>query len=346
MNSLQKKSQIARGIVETLLLLAISFQSFGQDTDPPKLNSWTLSKTTVNLWDLGSADFNIIEIYLQTFDQTGTLPPSGYTNVPGGLGAFRPNSDPGQTEDWRATLLVSPGAPAGTYTVTLDPLRDLLGNVGSPITQNFIVLTSPPPPDTDRDGVIDSSDAFPTDPSETTDSDGDGVGNNADAFPYNSSETADSDGDGVGNNADAFPADPSESIDTDSDGIGNNADDDDDGDSVTDTEDAFPLDASEIQDTDSDGIGNNADDDDDGDSVTDTEDAFPLDASEIQDTDSDGIGDNADTDDDNDGYSDNEEVTEGTDPLDANSAPVPGLSLILIKAFLDRQEPAQQAISE
>ena len=37
--------------------------------------------------------------------------------------------------------------------------------------------------DTDGDGVPDSQDAFPNDPTETVDSDGDGVGDNADAFP-------------------------------------------------------------------------------------------------------------------------------------------------------------------
>ena len=315
LNSPQKKRQLARAIVQTLLLLAISSQIFGQDTDPPTLNSWTLSKTTVNLWDLGSADFNMIEVNVQTFDQTGTLPPSGYINGPGNLGAFRPNSAPGQTEDWIATLHVSPGAPAGTYTVTLNPLRDYLGNAGSPVRQNIIVLTSPPPPDTDGDGVIDSSDAFPNNPSETTDSDGDGVGNNADAFPYSSSETTDSDGDGVGNNTDAFPDDASETTDSDDDGVGDNFD-------------IFPYDFSESADSDGDDVGDNAD-------------AFPADPSESIDTDSDNVGDKADTDDDNDGYSDNEEVDYETDTLDAESYPIiRGLNWGLIKTVFDKQNPS------
>ena len=59
------------------------------------------------------------------------------------------------------------------------------------------------------------------------------------------------------------------------------------------------------------------------------------------DTDSDGIDDSSDLDDDNDGYSDAEEIAEGTDPLDANSAPMGGLSLTLIKAFLDKQKAEQ-----
>ena len=38
--------------------------------------------------------------------------------------------------------------------------------------------------DTDGDGVIDYSDAFPNDPSETLDSDYDGIGDNSDVLPY------------------------------------------------------------------------------------------------------------------------------------------------------------------
>jgi len=99
-------------------------------------------------------------------------------------------------------------------------------------------------PDSDGDGVVDSLDAFPNDPSETTDTDGDGVGDNADVFPSDPSETTDTDNDGVGNNSDAFPDDPTETIDTDGDGVGDNSD-------------AFPTDPEESADTDGDGIGDN-----------------------------------------------------------------------------------------
>ena len=194
--------------------------------------------------------------------------------------------------------------------------------------------------DDDNDGTLDSSDAFPLDPTETTDTDSDGTGNNADtdddndgvldtadAFPLDSTESVDTDSDGTGDNADtdddndgvldvndAFPLDATETTDTDGDGVGNNADLDDDNDGVLDLQDAFPLDSTETTDTDSDGIGNNADTDDDGDGVADSSDAFPLDATESVDTDSDGIGDNADTDDDNDGTLD----TSDAFPLDAS----------------------------
>ena len=107
--------------------------------------------------------------------------------------------------------------------------------------------------------------------------------------------------------------------------------------------DAFPYDASEWLDTDADGIGNNADEDDDNDGVLDQFDLFSLNPLESKDTDGDGIGDNADTDDDNDGYSDPEEVAEGTDPLDANSAPRGGLNLMLIKAALDIKKAKEEA---
>ena len=185
------------------------------------------------------------------------------------------------------------------------------------------------PVDSDGDGVIDSQDAFPFDPTETLDSDGDGVGNNGDAFPNDPAETKDTDGDGIGDNADstpngdvdtdgdghldsvdAFPNDATEWVDSDSDGFGDNGDAfpnnpnewlDTDGDSHGDNSDAFPTDATEWADSDLDGYGDNSD-------------AFPADSTEWLDTDSDGYGDNADAfptdatewlDSDNDGMGDN-----------------------------------------
>lgn len=123
------------------------------------------------------------------------------------------------------------------------------------------------------------------------DSDSDGVPDTSDAFPFDPTETADSDSDSVGDSVDAFPNDPRETLDTDSDGVGNNADDDDDGDGLTDqTEIAQGTDPLKA--------------DTDGDGVDDRTDVFPLDAEEQSDLDSDGVGDNADLDDDADGLSD------------------------------------------
>ena len=156
------------------------------------------------------------------------------------------------------------------------------------------------------------------------DSDSDGIPNSTDL---------DDDGDGVADALDAFPLDGEESIDTDSDGVGNNSDLDDDGDGVADTLDAFPLDSNETLDSDSDGIGNNADTDDDGDGLTDTQEST--------------YGTNAlSKDSDSDGYSDKDEIDLSTDPLDANSVPSSSLSMILIKAFLDKQKAASQVLEE
>ena len=107
---------------------------------------------------------------------------------------------------------------------------------GSPdkTTEGFSVTYSAEP-DSDGDGVADSADDFPLDPSESVDTDGDGIGNNADT---------DDDGDGVDDSEDAFPLDANESSDTDGDGIGNNTDTDDDGDGIVDAEDSAPLDSS------------------------------------------------------------------------------------------------------
>jgi hypothetical protein len=66
--------------------------------------------------------------------------------------------------------------------------------------------------DTDEDGIIDCTDAFPLDPLETIDTDLDGTGDNADAFPNDSSETVDTDLDGVGDNTDVYPNDATASI--------------------------------------------------------------------------------------------------------------------------------------
>lgn len=188
------------------------------------------------------------------------------------------------------------------------------------------------PDDTDNDGVPNSEDAFPLDPSESADSDADGIGDNADAFPDNAAASRDEDGDGLPdawnddcgvlcqgasgltldafpddsdndgavNAVDAFPFDPSETSDTDGDGVGDNAD-------------AFPENVAASMDNDGDGMpeqwnagcdvicqgmsGLERDlypGDRDNDGYVDVEDAFPDDAGEWLDSDGDGTGDNAD----------------------------------------------------
>ncbi|MEM0910515.1 MAG: thrombospondin type 3 repeat-containing protein, partial [Pseudomonadota bacterium] len=197
-----------------------------------------------------------------------------------------------------------------------------------------------PDDDDDNDGVPDTFDWAPNDPSEWSDVDGDSIGDNADSdkdgdgfensedkFPSNPEEWADTDNDGIGDNedsdadndgidndVDAFPLDSTEWSDNDNDGIGNNADNDDDNDGVDDSIDAFPFDPNESADFDGDGIGNNEDNDDDNDNVIDTEDAFPFNQNESKDTDGDGIGDNEDN---------NSEIDDGSSNTVSEPSPLP-----------------------
>ncbi|MEP4145605.1 MAG: hypothetical protein ABJL54_00210 [Halioglobus sp.] len=106
----------------------------------------------------------------------------------------------------------------------LDPVALTGVNFSVPKMVNFTIATSTLPSDRDGDGVPDSEDAFPDDPSESVDSDGDGVGDNADQFPQDPTRSKDSDGDGVEDSLDEFPNDSSEWQDTDGDGVGDNGD--------------------------------------------------------------------------------------------------------------------------
>ncbi len=202
-----------------------------------------------------------------------------------------------------------------------------------------------PPPDSDGDGIPDSSDPYPNgDPdtdgdgiadfNDTTpngDNDGDGIDNLSDPYP-NGDPDADADGivDGVDNCVSVANADQA---DNDSDGQGNACETDDpsvidsDGDGVVDASDICPADANADQlDTDGDGTGDVCDATPNGD-VTPTPDPATVD------TDSDGLTDAkeaelgtdpkvADT--DADGVSDGDEITNGTDPNDPKDpAPSP-----------------------
>jgi len=196
--------------------------------------------------------------------------------------------------------------------------------------------------DTDQDGTNDKDDVFPLDGNEAIDTDGDGLGNNADL---------DDDGDAITDESDNCRLVVNgDQADADWDGLGNVCDADIDGDGVPNTLDDFPYDSTEQTDTDSDGVGNNSDDDDDNDGVSDSQEANNGTNPVLADTDGDGLLDGQEetygtnpllSDTDGDGYSDSEEVADGTDPLDANSTPMGGLSLTLIKAFLDKQKAEQ-----
>jgi hypothetical protein len=169
-----------------------------------------------------------------------------------------------------------------------DPLQDF--NAGSRDIAVAIIDQSSDV-DTDGDGVIDSSDAFPTDATQWRDTDGDGVGdgtdpdidgdgvlNAGDAFPQDPQWSADADADGIGDASDLFPADPDLAYDFDGDGIGDFADGDTDGDGVLDADDAFPGNPAFTTDADADGTPDANDADNDNDGIPDAEDPAPQDA--------------------------------------------------------------------
>jgi hypothetical protein len=81
-------------------------------------------------------------------------------------------------------------------------LSDIYGNIL--FTSTYVLeFTTVGEPDEDGDGVVDSEDAFPSDPNEWSDLDGDGRGDQvADAFPMDADEWDDTDGDSIGNNED------------------------------------------------------------------------------------------------------------------------------------------------
>ncbi|GEM_PF-6551248 len=122
-----------------------------------------------------------------------------------------------------------------------------------------ICHTNPLVADTDRDGVDDGEDEFPTDPSEWADVDGDGVGDNLDACP-DSSGGSDSDSDGCKDSADACPDTSGSSSkdrlgcpDYDRDGYSNP----DDIWNISSGADVFPIEPTQWNDTDGDGYGDN-----------------------------------------------------------------------------------------
>ena len=113
--------------------------------------------------------------------------------------------------------------------------------------------------DGDGDGVSDSLDDFPLDPTQQVDSDDDGFGDNVngingDLFPNNPEQYADSDGDGYGDNelgeqGDLFSENPEQWSDLDGDGYGDNSDGL--------MGDQFIEDPTQWNDTDGDGYGDN-----------------------------------------------------------------------------------------
>ncbi|HJM45171.1 MAG TPA: hypothetical protein QF644_04405 [Candidatus Poseidoniaceae archaeon] len=169
--------------------------------------------------------------------------------------------------------------------------------------------------DSDIDGVPDTKDAFPYDPTQSQDIDGDGCGDdsegnnpdyfiddpfecidsdqdgygdNGDDFPNNINEWKDSDDDGYGDNSDAFPDEDSQWVDSDDDGYGDNSE----GQQPDDCPDQYgtsSVDRYGCPDADGDGYSNPIDGEDNTNA-----DLFPNDNTQWRDIDGDGFGDNPD----------------------------------------------------
>jgi hypothetical protein len=169
--------------------------------------------------------------------------------------------------------------------------------------------------DGDNDGYPDDQDDCPSEFGNSTydrsgciDSDGDGVSDSADLWPNDPSRSLDSDGDGVNDPDDAFPNEPTQWIDNDIDGLGDNPNgvnpdpylDDSDNDGVINQNDAFPNEPTQWADIDGDGLGDNPEganpdpspNDTDNDGVQNPEDLYPLNPDQSSDSDGDGWGDN------------------------------------------------------
>jgi uncharacterized delta-60 repeat protein len=152
--------------------------------------------------------------------------------------------------------------------------------------------------DADNDGVPNSYDVFPLDPTESIDLDYDGVGDNADT---------DDDNDGVLDVLDnCLLLVNAGQLNTDGDAQGNICDTDDDDDGVLDVVDACALDNSaSIGNNDNDVFCDLNDPDDDNDGIQDVLDNCPLQGNADQlNTDGDAQGNICDSDDDNDGVAD------------------------------------------
>ncbi|WP_375102433.1 Ig-like domain-containing protein [Paenibacillus sp. RS8] len=241
-------------------------------------------------------------------------------------------------------MIVTPGngvkvgylQPSTEYYVLVaaGAFKDAAGNKYAGITDKA-TWTFTTEPDTDGDGIPDSLDPFPTDPTKPgnggeLDTDGDGVPDSLDPDDDNDGLTdeqeivlgtdpkkADTDGDGINDKDDPFPTDAAKpgtvngELDTDGDGIPDSLDPDDDNDGLTDEEEIVLGTNPKHPDTDHDGIN-------------DKDDPFPLDATKPGnggelDTDGDGIPDSLDPDDDNDGLTDEQEIVLGTDPKKADT---------------------------
>lgn len=160
-------------------------------------------RTTDNTWQTHAQSNSMVNYYAGT---CAAKPP-----ISGGLGVPYDYSLPGSPlsvcVNGCSFALAEGQTSVSTYVIdgvtwtSVDGFTNLGGATCLPTPADEV---DPVPPDADGDGVSDSLDAFPNDPTETTDSDGDGIGDNADFSPEDPTDGQDTpgeeDGDDEGDN--------------------------------------------------------------------------------------------------------------------------------------------------
>ena len=213
-----------------LLFLVLASRSLagGVAFDPPTLTvtPGEAAAFTVTIASTDVASFTALDMLLSsdtaglvwTFDYSPqfqtTFPPSN----PSPLEVFASDLKIGgfQIDGWTSPLIVgtltidTSTLAHGAYDqlIQVRPDAEVAGGfspfskvvsadlVTETISGSASLIVSDPLMDTDRDGVVDTQDAFPNDPTETIDTDGDGIGNNADP---------DDDNDGIPDQQDPTP---------------------------------------------------------------------------------------------------------------------------------------------
>ena len=116
---------------KSLNIRSLDNNSLGPDVEPPQLESWEVSPTTINV-DYAAATVTVI---FRVTDSSGVVSPLITASHPSGqsTGFAAISRISGDEYDgiWEAEISVPAGSAPGEWDVSLFPLRDTLGNSGS-----------------------------------------------------------------------------------------------------------------------------------------------------------------------------------------------------------------------
>jgi alpha-tubulin suppressor-like RCC1 family protein len=148
----------------------------GQTTVPPLSNPVAVSAGNFHTC---AVDDSGVVCWGSSSSGRTTVPPLSNPVVVGAGGSHTCALDDSGVVCWGSNSQGQSTVPALAFDKDLDGLLDVVEDANG----NGVVdvgETDPLNPDTDNDGALDGSDAFPLDPAESVDTDGDGTGNNAD----------------------------------------------------------------------------------------------------------------------------------------------------------------------